>query len=85
MLVMPIFEKVNVPLNLYCHSLLLVTTTIPGLERKVKMSVQILASSRDTSYKLITHQFQNRSRPLKCTSDVSIGDFRAFFVEMITG
>jgi len=39
------------------------------LEREFHMSVKILGSSKDTSYKLISHAYHNRTRNLKCTVD----------------
>jgi len=43
------------------------------------MSVKVLGSEKDSSYQMINHAFQNRSRKLVCSADVSIDNINENF------
>ena len=41
------------------------------IERKFNISVQLMGSTKDTSYKSIAHVFQNKTNLLTCDINVS--------------
>lgn len=66
-----ILTQFNQELWLFCQFQL---TGLPAkkdykLQRDFHMSVKIMGSAKDTSYKLISHSYHNRSRHLTCTLD----------------
>jgi len=64
---------------MFWYKLKLVFILEYSIERDFHMSVKVLGSEKDSSYQMINHAFQNRSRKLVCSADVSIDNINENF------